>query len=106
MNTRGLPLYNKLRGYVHYGYGSLTQRYRSGGSGSQSSNAWKRRHEKDPYVKKARMEGSPSRAIFKIEEIDKSVAKLLQRKKLKSFRTSREGGLFHSGDTVLDLGVS
>lgn len=71
---------------------------------SQSSNAWKRRHEKDPYVKRARKEGSPSRAIYKIEEIEKSITNLFQKKKRLHSLGIR--GLFRPGDTVLDLGAA
>ena len=37
----------------------------------RSSGSWRERQEKDPYVQKARKEGWRSRAVFKLEEIDR-----------------------------------
>ncbi len=37
---------------------------------TKSSQRWLDRHVKDPYVKRARKEGSRSRAAYKLEEID------------------------------------
>ncbi|MDH4109485.1 MAG: 23S rRNA methyltransferase [Gammaproteobacteria bacterium] len=37
----------------------------------RSSGSWRERQEKDPYVRKARKEGWRSRAVFKLEEIDR-----------------------------------
>jgi len=37
----------------------------------RSSGSWRDRQEKDPYVQKARKEGWRSRAVFKLEEIDR-----------------------------------
>jgi 23S rRNA (uridine2552-2'-O)-methyltransferase len=38
---------------------------------SKSSDRWLREHFKDPYVKRAQSEGWRSRAVFKLEEIDR-----------------------------------
>ena len=37
----------------------------------RSSGSWRERQEKDPYVQRARKEGWRSRAVFKLEEIDR-----------------------------------
>ena len=55
---------------------------------SKSSDRWLREHFADPFVKKARAEGWRSRAVFKLEEIDRKV-KLLK-----------------PGMTVVDLGAA
>ena len=39
---------------------------------TKSSAAWLAEHESDPYVKRAREEGWRSRAVFKLEEIQKA----------------------------------
>ena len=39
---------------------------------TKSSAAWLAEHESDPFVKRAREEGWRSRAVFKLEEIQKS----------------------------------
>ena len=39
---------------------------------SKSSGRWLQEHFSDPYVKRAQAEGWRSRAVFKLEEIDKS----------------------------------
>lgn len=36
----------------------------------RSSNAWRQRQERDPYVQKARRDGWRSRAVYKLEQID------------------------------------
>ena len=38
---------------------------------SKSSHNWLQEHFKDPYVKRAQKEGVRSRAVFKLEELDK-----------------------------------
>lgn len=43
----------------------------------RSSGSWRERQERDPYVKKARADGWRSRAVYKLEEIDRK-EKLLQ----------------------------
>jgi 23S rRNA (uridine2552-2'-O)-methyltransferase len=55
---------------------------------SRSSDRWLAEHASDPFVKKARAEGWRSRAVFKLEEID------------------RREGLLHHSITVLDLGAA
>lgn len=55
---------------------------------SKSSDRWLREHFADPYVKRAKAEGWRSRAVFKLEEMD---------------RTAR---LFKPGMAVLDLGAA
>jgi len=55
---------------------------------SKSSDRWLREHFADPYVKRAKAEGWRSRAIFKLEEMDKG-ARLLK-----------------PGSLVLDLGAA
>jgi 23S rRNA (uridine2552-2'-O)-methyltransferase len=55
---------------------------------SRSSERWLREHHADPYVQRARAEGWRSRAIYKLEEID---------------RTQR---LLRPGMLVLDLGAA
>jgi len=58
---------------------------------SQSSVKWLARQSKDQYVKRARDEGSPSRAVYKLEQIDKSALR---------------GRLFKKGDSVVELGAA
>lgn len=53
---------------------------------SKSSRAWLDRQHKDPYVKRAHKEGARSRAVYKLEEID------------------RRDRLFRPGMVVVDLG--
>ncbi len=55
---------------------------------SRSSERWLREHHTDPYVQRARAEGWRSRAIYKLEEVD---------------RTQR---LLRPGMLVLDLGAA
>lgn len=55
---------------------------------SKSSRRWLRRQENDPYVRRARAEGLPSRAVFKLRELD-----------------ARER-LLRPGRTVVDLGAA
>lgn len=80
---------------------------------SGSSLKWTQRHEKDPYVKKARLVGSPSRAIFKLEEIDSMVEKYIQQQMKKkggsvvNSSNRRQMRLFDNQNaTVLDLGAA
>jgi 23S rRNA U2552 (ribose-2'-O)-methylase RlmE/FtsJ len=94
-----------------------TPRKNQGGSSkkklSGSSLKWTQRHEKDPYVKKARLLGSPSRAIFKLEEIDSMVEKYMQQQ-IKRKRGSvadlgnlKQTKLFYNPNAVvLDLGAA
>src|SRR4030095_12991613 len=55
---------------------------------SKSSARWLAEHASDPYVKRAREEGWRSRAVFKLEEIQKS------------------DRLLKPGMTVVDLGAA
>ncbi len=55
---------------------------------SKSSNRWLREHFSDPFVKRAKAEGWRSRAVYKLEEMDRS-ARLLR-----------------PGMVVLDLGAA
>ncbi len=55
---------------------------------SQSSHRWLQEHHNDPYVQRARAEGWRSRAVYKLEEVDKKEQLL------------RRGGI------VLDLGAA
>jgi len=54
----------------------------------RSSGSWRQRQERDPYVQKARKEGWRSRAVFKLEQID------------------RKERLLRPGMTVVDLGAA
>lgn len=83
---------------------------------SPSSMKWTQRQLKDPYVKKARDVGSPSRAIFKLEEIDSMVTKYMQQQISKKKKGSllfmdsqspKKMKLFHNPNSiVLDLGAA
>lgn len=53
-----------------------------------SSRRWLQEHHKDEYVRRARKEGWRSRAVYKLEEID------------------RKDRLFQGGMTVVDLGAA
>jgi 23S rRNA (uridine2552-2'-O)-methyltransferase len=55
---------------------------------TKTSAAWLAEHESDPYVKRAREEGWRSRAVFKLEEIQKS------------------DRLLRPGMTIVDLGAA
>lgn len=55
---------------------------------SKSSGRWLDRQRRDPYVRKARQAGARSRAIFKLEELD------------------RQDRLLKPGMTVVDLGAA
>jgi len=57
-------------------------------SRTKSSQRWLARNAKDKYVKRARQEGARSRAIYKLEEID------------------RRDRLLQPGMTVVDLGAA
>ena len=57
-------------------------------SRTKSSQRWLVRHHKDEFVKRARQEGARSRAIYKLEEID------------------RRDHLLRPGMTVVDLGAA
>jgi len=80
---------------------------------TQSSTKWTQRHEKDPYVKRARAQGSPSRAIFKLEELE-IMATSFMKQKMKKKRSRNDGNksqqirtdFFLPQSTVLDLGAA
>lgn len=55
---------------------------------TKSSAAWIAEHESDPFVKRAREEGWRSRAVFKLEEIQK------------------QDRLLKPGMTIVDLGAA
>ena len=55
---------------------------------SKSSKRWLREHNRDRYVNQARRRQLRSRAVFKLEELD------------------RRYRLFHRGQTVIDLGAA
>ncbi|MEE4245884.1 MAG: 23S rRNA (uridine(2552)-2'-O)-methyltransferase RlmE [Kangiellaceae bacterium] len=55
---------------------------------SKSSRGWLKEHFDDPFVKKAQFEGRRSRALFKLDEIDK------------------RDKLFRKGGVVVDLGAA
>ncbi len=76
---------------------------RSGGRGklSQSSRNWLQRQEKDVYSKKARKEGSPSRSIFKLEEIVKNM-NTFNKRKSKGIKFN----FLQKDDVVIDLGAA
>ncbi|MCG8324249.1 MAG: RlmE family RNA methyltransferase [Thiotrichales bacterium] len=57
-------------------------------SKSRSSNRWMQRQKKDPFVKQARDSHYRSRAVYKLQDIDK------------------KHGLFKPGFSVLDLGAA
>lgn len=69
---------------------------------SQSSRKWLQRQGKDNYVKKAKAEGSPSRSIFKLEEIVRHIANIQDSKIPKEIKSK----FLRKGDIVVDLGVS
>ncbi|MDX1589755.1 MAG: 23S rRNA (uridine(2552)-2'-O)-methyltransferase RlmE [Oleiphilaceae bacterium] len=60
----------------------------SGSTRSKSSDRWMREHNKDHYVQRSRQDGYRSRASYKLIELDK------------------KDRLFHSGQTVVDLGAA
>ena len=62
---------------------------------NSSSKAWLRRQRKDPYVKKANSENVPSRAYYKLQEIEEIASS-----------KKKHGKLFTKGQSVIDLGVS
>jgi 23S rRNA (uridine2552-2'-O)-methyltransferase len=55
---------------------------------TRSSQAWLKEHFTDPYVQRAKAEGWRSRAVYKLEQMD------------------RKEHLLHPGQTVLDLGAA
>ncbi|KAL7508500.1 hypothetical protein ACHAXN_005590 [Cyclotella atomus] len=70
---------------------------------TQSSRAWLDRQHKDPYVLKAQELGLPSRAYFKLEEINE---KLLHRAIVKKHKANARPRLILNNMLVLDLGAA
>ena len=68
---------------------------------TQSSRKWLRRQGQDEYVKKAKATGSPSRSIFKLEEIVRYL-----KNSQKKIPNDVKSTFLCKGDTVIDLGVS
>ncbi len=107
MRARANIIYNlaakvpmpKTHGISCFSSGSKNQGRRNAG------NRWLKRHEKDPYVKKARAQGSPSRAIFKLEQIDEMAAQFIK-KKMKNSNIGNLGKTLQRGSTVIDLGAA
>lgn len=76
---------------------------------SQSSAKWLRRQAKDQYAELARKEGLPSRAYYKLAQIDELIRR--QEKSKPGRRQRRSGrrddcGLFRRGDACVDLGAA
>lgn len=63
------------------------------------------RQEKDEYVKRAKVEGSPSRAIFKLDEIFTRINNESNNQRGKRSKEAKTKFL-RKGDIVVDLGVS
>ncbi|KAL9182728.1 hypothetical protein ACHAXT_004007 [Thalassiosira profunda] len=83
--------------------------------GSQSSNQWRQRQEKDPYVQRAKELGWPSRAAFKLQEINEDHFPALMAKAAKKQQKKGKGRnpsgklpkrLLRPGTSVLDLGAA
>lgn len=71
---------------------------------SKSSQNWIQRQRKDPYVQKAQALGLPSRASFKLQEINEvHYPALLKKKGMSSGQKNR---LLQSHMNVIDLGAS
>jgi 23S rRNA U2552 (ribose-2'-O)-methylase RlmE/FtsJ len=75
---------------------------------SQSSKKWLQRQHKDLYAKKARDEGLPSRAYYKLEQIDSSGKKGAGRGGTKQNKKRSRGNnnIFAKGQTVVELGAA
>jgi 23S rRNA (uridine2552-2'-O)-methyltransferase len=78
---------------------------------TQSSMKWTQRHEKDPYVKRAKAEGSPSRAIFKLEELETMAISYMKQQIKKKHKNGNDTmhlqkQMFQPQSTVLDLGAA
>ncbi|KAL7533297.1 hypothetical protein ACHAXR_005156 [Thalassiosira sp. AJA248-18] len=75
--------------------------------GGQSSTKWLERQKKDEYVKKAQKMGLPSRAFFKLQEINENHAPALLLKNEKGKENKRKKlQLIRPGMLVLDLGAA
>mmetsp|Transcript_35545 Transcript_35545/g.74941 ORF Transcript_35545/g.74941 Transcript_35545/m.74941 type:complete len:339 (-) Transcript_35545:72-1088(-) len=79
---------------------------------SQSSKKWLERQQKDPYVQKAQEQGLPSRASFKLQEINEVHFPALRLKnnakkgKGNKPNASKHKRLIQPGMLVLDLGAA
>ena len=84
------------------------RRRTSGKKHSQSSAKWLQRQAKDPYTERARKEGRPSRAYYKLEEIDELLRRQEKSNSKNGQRRKRDdgSGLFGKGDVVIDLGAA
>lgn len=71
---------------------------------NQSSKAWLDRQHKDPYVQKAHNLGLPSRAYFKLEEINEKLFYSAMSKRAKKTMSYRR--LIHPNMLILDLGAA
>jgi len=92
---------------------------------SPSSRAWLQRQQKDPYVLQAQKDGSPSRAMYKLQQMDTMVydfqkGKMAMDRKRRRLSTDNNNnnlvendknqtqqpqGLFQRGHVVIELGV-
>jgi len=86
------------------------QKKQTGGN-TPSSKAWLLRQSKDEYAHRARKEGSPSRAIYKLEQIEKMLLERHRKRQnqKKGGRGSDESNrkhLFQTGNVVVDLGAA
>ena len=90
---RAIPFTNQHRCRASRGGGGKRQ--------SASSERWLTRQRKDQYVKAAQKEGLPSRAIFKLEQIDQMIPSLSSNKG----GAEREGIFHRNGQVVIDLGA-
>lgn len=91
--------------------GGNTGRRKTGGKNrlSQSSTKWLQRQAKDHYAELARKEGLPSRAYFKLKQMDEQMQRQEKSKSQNGRRRQRrddESGLFRKGDVVIDLGAA
>ena len=73
---------------------------------SQSSAKWLQRQAKDRYAELARKEGRPSRAYYKLEQIDEVIQKERSKSSQRRKRRDGGGGLFRKGDIAIDLGAA
>lgn len=71
---------------------------------SQSSKAWLDRQHEDPYVQKAHKLGLPSRAYFKLEEINEKLFYSAVSKRANKSMSYRR--LIHPNMLILDLGAA
>lgn len=68
----------------------------------QSSSAWLRRQDKDPYAARARDEGLPSRSFYKLEQIDKGS----NRRGRNRGSPGGAGRIIRMGQSIVDLGAA